>query len=221
MQTLVRMQKKFRRSEMTEKGIQKIMNRREFVTRATTVCSMFCFGGGSLLALFRSGQEASSSPEKHKFLRDVAMSYDELFKFTVGRMLIPTIGAVAAKVGIDVVQEAILEGFKKRIAARVKSLPKRGLADFTQNFKSQDPFNVNTWTKEILQDTDKVFEMRVSECLWAKAFREANAADLGFKIVCSLDYVTAETFNPRIKLIRDKTLMQGYDCCNHKYIFQE
>jgi hypothetical protein len=206
---------------MTEKAIRKIMNRREFVTQTTTACSIFCFGGGSLFALFRSGQEAGTSPEKHKFLRDAAMSYDELFKFTVGRMLIPTIGAVAAKVGIDVVQEAIFEGFKKRLAARVKNMPKRGLADFTQNFKSQDPYNVNTWTKEILQDTDNVFEMRVSGCLWAKTFREADAADLGFKIVCSLDYVTAETFNPKIKLIRDKTLMQGHDCCNHKYIFQD
>lgn len=206
---------------MTEKAIRKIMNRREFVTRATSACSMFCFGGGSLFALFRSGQEASTSPEKHKFLRDTGMSYDELFKFTVGRILIPTIGAVGAKVGIDVVQEAIFEGFKKRLAARAKNMPKRGLADFTQNFKSQDPYNVNTWTKKILQDTDNVFEMRVSECLWAKTFREADAADLGFKIVCSLDYVTAETFNPKIKLIRDKTLMQGHDCCNHKYIFQD
>jgi len=206
---------------MTENAIRTILNRREFVMRATTVCSMFCFGGGSLFALFRSGQEASSSSEKHKFQKDTGMSYDDFSKFIVGRMLVPIVGAVAAKVGIDVVQEAIFEGSKKRVAAQVKSLPKRGLADFAQNFKSQDPFNVNTWTKEILQDTDKVFEMRVSECLWAKAFREANAADLGFKIVCSADYVTAETFNPKIKLIRDKTLMQGHGCCNHKYIFQD
>jgi hypothetical protein len=206
---------------MTENAIRTIMNRREFVTRATTVCSMFCIGDGSLFALLRSGQEASSSPENHKFQKDTGMSYDDLSKFVVGRMLVPMVGAVAAKVGIDVVQKAVLDHLQKRVAAQVKSLPKRELADFTQNFKSQDPFNINTWTKEIIQDTDTVFEMRVSECLWAKAFREANAADLGFKIICSADYVTAETFNPKIKLIRDKTLMQGHDCCNHKYIFQD
>jgi hypothetical protein len=179
---------------------------------------MFCIGDGSLFALLRSGQEASSSPENHKFQKDTGMSYDDLSKFVVGRMLVPMVGAVAAKVGIDVVQKAVLDHLQKRVAAQVKSLPKRELADFTQNFKSQDPFNINTWTKEIIQDTDTVFEMRVSECLWAKAFREANAADLGFKIVCSADYVTAETFNPKIKLVRDKTLMQGHDCCNHKYV---
>jgi hypothetical protein len=73
-------------------------------------------------------------------------------------------------------------------------------------------------TFDIVQDSDKVFEMRVSECLWAKTFKEANAADIGFKLICSEDYVTAEAFNPNIKLIRDKTLMQGHDCCNHRYV---
>ena len=197
------------------------MNRREFVTRTATTCSLFCIGGGSLFALFRSGQEASSSPEKHKFQKDTGMSYGDLGKFVVGRMFVPMVGAVAAKVGIDVVQEAVLDDLQKRIAGQAKSLPKRELADLAQNFKSQDPFNINTWTKEIIQDTDTVFEMRVSECLWAQAFREANVADLGFKIVCSRDYVIAEAFNPKIKLIRDKTLMQGHDCCNPKYIFQD
>ena len=66
--------------------------------------------------------------------------------------------------------------------------------------------------------TQEEFPAETGECLWAKAFREANAADLGFKLVCSADYVTAEAFNPDIKLIRDKTLMQGHDCCNHKYV---
>ena len=215
------MQQNFRRFEMKRKAIRTIMPRREFVTRTATVCSLFCIGGGSLFALFRSGQEDNPSPEKHKFQKDTGMSYDDLGKFVVGRMFVPMFGAVAAKVGIDVVQKAVLDQVQKRVAARVKSMPKRELADLTQNFKSQDPFNINTWTKEIIQDTDTVFEMRVSECLWAKAFREANAADLGFKIICSADYVTAETFNPKIKLIRDKTLMQGHDCCNHKYIFQD
>ncbi len=206
---------------MKGEAIRTVMNRREFVTRTATVCSLFCIGGDSLFALFRSGQEDSLSPEKHKFQKDTGMSYDDFSKFVVGRLFVPVVGAVAAKVGIDVVQKAVLDHLQKRVAAQVKSLPKRELADLTQNFKSQDPFNINTWTKEIIQDTDTVFEMRVSECLWAKAFREVNAADLGFKIICSRDYVTAETFNPKIKLIRDKTLMQGHNCCNHKYIFQD
>jgi hypothetical protein len=170
--------------------------------------------------LFRSGQDADSSPEKHKFQKDAGMPYDDLSKFVVGR-LVSIVGPVAKKTGIDVVQKEVLDEAQKRMAAPVKNLPRRDLAVFTQNFKSKDPFNVNTWTKEIIQDTNTVFEMKVTECIWAKAFNELNAADLGFKLLCSADFVTAEAFNPKIKLIRDKTLMQGFDCCNPKFILQD
>ena len=97
------------------------------------------------------------------------MSYEDLSQFVVGR-LVSIVGSVAEKVGIDVVQKAVLEGTQKRMADRVKNMPRRDLSVFTQNFKSKDPFNVNTWTKDIIEDTDTVFEMRVTECIWAKTF---------------------------------------------------
>ena len=81
------------------------------------------------------------------------------------------------------------------------------------------PIAAHSLTMEIIRDTDTVFEMRVTECLLAKVYREAKAADLGFNCVCWADYAQAEAFNPKIKLIRDKTLMQGHDHCNHKYVF--
>ena len=194
------------------------MNRREFVTRAAAACSLFCCGGGSLFALLRNGQEAGSSAAKHKFLKDAGMSYNEIFQMAVGRLYLPTMKIVVDKFGMDDVQGAILDGMKQRIKEQVENLPSRELQDFAQFFKSPDPFSANTLTFKIVQDSDKVFEMRVSECLWAKTFREAKAADLGFKFICYADYVTAEAFNEKIKLIRDKTLMQGHDYCNHKYV---
>lgn len=203
---------------MTEFRVPSPMKRREFVTRTAAACSLFCCGGGSLFALLRHGQEAGASVAKHKFLKDAGMSYDEIFQMAVGRLFLPTMRVVVDKFGMDEVQTAIMDGMKQRVKEQVKNLPSRELPDFAQFFKSPDPFSANTLTLKIVQDSDKVFEMRVSECLWAKTFREANAADLGFKLVCSGDYVTAEAFNANIKLIRDKTLMQGHDCCNHKYV---
>jgi hypothetical protein len=200
---------------MTEFGVRSPMNRREFVTKTAAACSLFCCGGGSLFALFRHGQEAA---KKHKFMLDAGMSYNEVFQMAIGRLYLPTIEAVATEIGMDKLQKVLLEDMKKRVADQVKNLPSRELKDFAGFFKSPDPFSANTLTLKIVQDTDQVFEMRVSECLWAKTFKDSNAADIGFKLICSADYVTAEAFNPKIKLIRDKTLMQGHDHCNHKYV---
>jgi hypothetical protein len=151
-------------------------------------------------------------------MRDAGMSYNDVFQLAVGRIYLPTMRAVAAKFGLDELQKAVMDGTRKQVEALAKDLPSRDLPIFAGIFKNPDPFTANTWEMTIVQDSDKVFELRVSECLWAKTFRAAEAADLGFKLVCSADYVTAEAFNPNIKLVRDKTLMQGHDCCNHKYV---
>ena len=72
---------------------------------------------------------------------------------------------------------------------------------------------------EIIEDTDTVFEIRVTDCLAAEAYLPYKAGDIGYAAVCWGDYNWASDFNPKIKLIRDKTLMQGHDCCNHRYIW--
>ena len=73
---------------------------------------------------------------------------------------------------------------------------------------------------EILEDTETAFELKVTECIQATVFRDANAADIGYARVCWGDYAWAEGFNPNIKLVRDKTLMQGHDYCNHRYVWE-
>ena len=70
-----------------------------------------------------------------------------------------------------------------------------------------------------MEDTEKVFEMRVTECLSATVYREAGfEGDIGHAAVCNMDYSWPPAFNPDFKMERSKTLMQGHDCCNHRYI---
>ena len=72
---------------------------------------------------------------------------------------------------------------------------------------------------EIVENMDTAYELKVTECIWASTFLAAKAGDIGYASVCIGDYTWAEGFNPKIKLVRDKTLMQGHDICNHRYIW--
>ena len=74
-------------------------------------------------------------------------------------------------------------------------------------------------THEVVVDTDKVFELKVTECLTSEIFLDADAGDIGYAYVCFGDYAWAEGFNPKIKMVRDKTLMQGHAYCNHRYMW--
>jgi hypothetical protein len=210
----------FRRIKMIEKISPRILDRREFVSRLVTSGSLVCLGSGGLFAMLHSTQEEKQKEATHKFLEDSGMSYEQVYKLAAGNLFIPMMRELADRVGMDVIKEASADAMKKRVKEYVKRLEKRDLATLAAFFKSPSPTSEHTFTREIIQDTDTIFEMKFTECLWAKTFREAKAADLGFNCICFADYAMAEAYNPKIKLIRDKTLMQGHDCCNHKYVFK-
>jgi len=155
---------------MAELGVRSLMKRRQFMSRTVAACSLFCSGTGSLLALVCRGQEAGVSAEKNKFMRDAGMSYNDVFQLAVGRIYLPTMRAVAAKFGLDELQKAVMDGTRKQVEALAKKLPSRDLPIFAGIFKNPDPFTANTWEMTIVQDSDRVFEMKVSACLWANTF---------------------------------------------------
>jgi hypothetical protein len=78
-----------------------------------------------------------------------------------------------------------------------------------------------TLTKEVIEDSAKAFELKVTECLFAEPFIEAGlGGEVGFAALCYMDYYWPKGFNENIKLVRDKTLMQGHPYCNHRYVLE-
>ena len=73
-------------------------------------------------------------------------------------------------------------------------------------------------TSQWVEKTERAAEIRVTECLWAATFRAAGAADIGYATVCHPDFAAATAFNPKMRMLRTKTLMQGHDCCNHRWV---
>ena len=73
---------------------------------------------------------------------------------------------------------------------------------------------------EIVEQSPEAFEYRVTKCLWAKVFCDMDAGDIGYSMVCYPDYAVARRLNPKLRLIRTKTLMQSDDCCNLRYVME-
>jgi hypothetical protein len=172
---------------------------------------MVCLGGGlSAKPLFQ--EEAQS----HKFLETPGMTNREIFQFAFTRNYIPILKVLSEKVGLDLLEEAAYEASIRSIQARAADIPKRDLHILAAHYKN--PRVQNWFTMKVVEESDSAFEMKITECLWARIFGEADAAEMGFRCICRADYAIAEAFNPRIELVRDKTLMQGHSCCNHRYV---
>lgn len=202
------------------------IDRRRFVLRTLPACAGAC-------ALLKcpeaaaSPQAAAAQPQEprkiHKFDSEMPrkLTYREAFALSYARAFIPFALFMTKRMGrgaaLDLLKASAAEQAAAQAAEAVQSVGGKDFSAFKKVLNN--PAFGNIWTKEVVQDTDAVYEIRVTECLWAATFRAANAADEGYAAVCHGDYAFASAFNPQLELVRDHTLMQGHAFCNHRYVW--
>ena len=141
------------------------------------------------------------------------------------REYIPFLKFISDEIGKERLIGLLKEHAAEKGLETGKMMVKRfGGNDFATLKKIFDPssptFN-NSLTFTLTEDTERVHEIKVTECLIASVFLKADAGEFGWASVCYGDYAMAEGFNPKIRMVRDKTLMQGHACCNHRYLLEE
>jgi len=68
------------------------------------------------------------------------------------------------------------------------------------------------------QDT---YAIDVTGCRYAQFYKELGEPELGFLVVCSMDFPFAEGFDTNIRLTRTQTVVQGGSHCDFRYRRQE
>ena len=79
----------------------------------------------------------------------------------------------------------------------------------------------DAYRMKILELTDKSYHVDITWCAYAEMYRSLGLADLGLLLSCGRDFAFTEGFNPKIKLTRDKTLLQGDEVCSYRFDLQE
>ena len=80
------------------------------------------------------------------------------------------------------------------------------------------------WAKDdaleikMVKETEKELFFDVSYCGYAEIYEKLGVKKLGCILSCIRDFYFLEGFNPRIKLKRTKTIMEGSDYCDFRYI---
>jgi hypothetical protein len=92
------------------------------------------------------------------------------------------------------------------------------LEDFAKEMSlwSQD----DAITFDLLDLTAEKISMNVTRCRYAEMYRELGMADLGFALSCARDFTMVEGFNPKIRLERTQTLMEGAEHCDFRFTLQ-
>ena len=69
----------------------------------------------------------------------------------------------------------------------------------------------------VIEQSQDAFEIDVTGCQYAEFYKELGEPELGFLLVCSVDFPTAEGLGPDIKLTRTQTIMEGASHCDFRY----
>jgi hypothetical protein len=207
---------------MSEQKMEFGLSRRQFLGRVIPACSVLSLGGGVPLCL--------SSLHAGSFLQESGHKFDKPYSRQLSFRQVSDIRyrnfiSLAKDLEKEMGKDALIEFLKKRTLADLleqgkdyaKRSPDTSFLTFSNIFKN--PWMESTLVMEIVEDTDTVFEVKVTECLVADTFLRAKAGEIGDAAVCIGDYTFAEGFNPKIKMIRDKTLMLGQAYCNHRYVW--
>lgn len=197
------------------------IGRRDLLARTAPACAITCLG--ILGAPKICGQSITAeTQDQHKFdvRRQINVSRRERWHMNWDKF-VDLARALRTQIGDDELIPLLnmySEAWGRRLGERQsRQFQNTEFGAFVGQFRP--PRYADTLTHEVVEDTDTVFELRVTECINATCFRDEGLdGDIGHACVCNMDYAWPAAFNSKFKMERTKTLMRGDDCCNHRYL---
>jgi hypothetical protein len=83
------------------------------------------------------------------------------------------------------------------------------------------------WTKggaleiEVKEQTDKSFAFNVTRCRYAETYKAMGLGEIGHLLSCNRDGAFCEGYDPKLKLERTQTIMQGASHCDFRYRYEK
>jgi predicted ArsR family transcriptional regulator len=111
-----------------------------------------------------------------------------------------TLGDVYRRLGEQWWQAKGSRHVGEKLASAFATFAQAGALDYSVRAQSQD-----------------TYEIDVTACRYAQFYKELGEPELGFLLVCSLDFPFIEGSGANIELTRTQTIMQGASHCDFRY----
>ena len=137
--------------------------------------------------------------------------------------LAPILKAFITELGVEKVKNLVTEinmeasrQYGQDLAQKLGLAAIAELANEIKNWSAGDSLE-----EEMLEQTEKTFFFNVTRCRFAEAYEQLGIKDLGVALSCCRDFGFIEGFNPKIKLVRTQTIMEGAPICDFRYTLKE
>ncbi len=136
----------------------------------------------------------------------------------------PIYAEMVAQVGEEKASAILNAAIRKAAIAEGKEFAEKApggvtsMADFIKLYE--------LWTADgaldvtVLEASDQVFNFDVVRCRYAETYEEMGLGKIGHLLSCNRDGTFCEGYDPKIKLDRAQTIMQGASCCTFRYRYE-
>jgi len=76
-------------------------------------------------------------------------------------------------------------------------------------------------TTEVKEQTDTDYVFHVTRCRYAEMYRDMGLGEIGHLLSCQRDGTFCEGYDPKLKLTRTQTIMQGASHCDFHYRYED
>jgi hypothetical protein len=74
---------------------------------------------------------------------------------------------------------------------------------------------------EVLEQSEKTYSFNVVRCKYSEMYREMGLGEIGHLLSCMRDGTFCEGYDPKLKLERTQTIMQGASHCDFRYTYED
>ena len=153
---------------------------------------------------------SNSNPSPHSLLQQREIE---------ARIVGPIVRAFAAEVG-EVHAFGIVRGVIAALARETGACLAKGLGEATLPAFAE---GLDRWKEggalemDVLESSDEKLSFNVTRCRYAEMYHALGLADLGAILSCQRDFALVQGFNPALRLIRTKTIMEGAPICDFRF----
>ena len=74
---------------------------------------------------------------------------------------------------------------------------------------------------EVKEQSESSFRFNVTRCRYAETYKAMGLGEIGHLLSCNRDGAFCEGYDPKLKLERNQTIMQGASHCDFRYTYEK
>lgn len=116
----------------------------------------------------------------------------------------------------DAVRRSAIEQAQRFAAETPQGTSLRHFVDMSKFWTMEDALKF-----EVRRKTDTEYDFDVVRCRYAEMYREMGLGEIGHLLSCQRDGSFCEGYDPKLKMQRTQTIMQGASHCDFRYTYEE